>query len=66
MNYFVDRCSHLFPSLPEAWYTIPLRRRLRSQPRLSLFPLEFNRPSALSADTVRQSPPAAPFDENYI
>ena len=25
MHYFVDRWSHLFPSLPEAWYAIPLR-----------------------------------------
>jgi putative oxidoreductase len=25
MDYFVDRCSHLFPSLPKAWYAIPLR-----------------------------------------
>jgi len=25
MNNFIDRCSHLFPSLREAWYAIPLR-----------------------------------------
>jgi putative oxidoreductase len=25
MNYLIDRSSHLFPSLPEAWYAIPLR-----------------------------------------
>jgi putative oxidoreductase len=25
MNYLIDRSSHLFPSLREAWYAIPLR-----------------------------------------
>jgi putative oxidoreductase len=25
MNSLIDRCSHLFPSLREAWYAIPLR-----------------------------------------
>ena len=25
MNHLIDRCSHLFPSLREAWYAIPLR-----------------------------------------
>ncbi len=25
MNNLLARCSHLFPSLREAWYTIPLR-----------------------------------------
>jgi putative oxidoreductase len=25
MNHFVDRSSRLFPSLPEAWYAIPIR-----------------------------------------
>ena len=25
MNYLIDRSSHFFPSLPEAWYAIPLR-----------------------------------------
>jgi putative oxidoreductase len=25
MNNLIGRCSHLFPSLPEAWYAIPLR-----------------------------------------
>jgi putative oxidoreductase len=25
MNNSIGRCSHLFPSLPEAWYAIPLR-----------------------------------------
>jgi putative oxidoreductase len=25
MNNLIDRCSHLFPSLREAWYAIPLR-----------------------------------------
>jgi putative oxidoreductase len=25
MNNLIDRSSHLFPSLPEAWYAIPLR-----------------------------------------
>ena len=25
MKRFIDRCSHLFPSLRESWYAIPLR-----------------------------------------
>ena len=25
MNNFITRCSHLFPSLPGAWYAIPIR-----------------------------------------
>jgi putative oxidoreductase len=25
MNKLIDRCSHLFPSLRESWYAIPLR-----------------------------------------
>jgi hypothetical protein len=25
MKYLIDRSSHLFPSLREAWYAIPLR-----------------------------------------
>jgi putative oxidoreductase len=25
MNNFLARCSHLFPSLPQAWYAIPIR-----------------------------------------